>query len=202
MGSPSTCIQKNSWERNRDKEKDGFLLSSPVGRALLQSLASPVRHLTLWPAVYIHLPPASISSRLEHGQRLIGWAWSTLHAHLPPATASESLAGRQANPTASARNLGARTRDHVLRGQQRRRRRREWSGGDGRRRAVRGNGEGPRVERSQVAALRPALARRLRLRRLVQLRVQPGECMSSPPFPCPVTSYVCAVAPALASCLL
>lgn len=42
-----------------------------------QSLASPVRHLTLWPAVYIHLPPASISSRLEHGQRLIGWAWST-----------------------------------------------------------------------------------------------------------------------------
>lgn len=43
-----------------------------------QSLASPVRHLTLLVSCCIyHLPPASISSRLEHGQRLIGWAWST-----------------------------------------------------------------------------------------------------------------------------
>lgn len=47
--------------------------------------------------------------------------------------------------------------------------------GDGRRRAVRGDGAGRRLQHRQVAPVRPALARRLSLRRLVQLRIQPGD---------------------------
>ena len=47
--------------------------------------------------------------------------------------------------------------------------------GDGGRRPVRGDGAGRRLQHRQVAPLRPALARRLGLRRLVQLRIQPGD---------------------------
>ena len=70
---------KELLERNRDKEKDGFLLSSPVPcRTCCRVLLHPSGTGTSLSLLqYISPPPASISSRLEHGQRLIGWAWST-----------------------------------------------------------------------------------------------------------------------------